>query len=100
MTLSLDLPRLISLLAIGVMLYCLYLTLRLGARIPGGIVGRAWQTMSHLVWMFTAGYLVTPFFSLIPAELVQTIVSLIFLFGAVYVVITVKLIHRIIEELS
>jgi hypothetical protein len=30
----------------------------------------------------------------------NVIVSLIFLFGAIYVVITVKLIYRIIEELA
>jgi hypothetical protein len=46
------------------------------------------------------GYLMTPFFGLIPAEMVSLIVSLIFLFGAVYVAITIKLIHRIIEELA
>jgi len=50
--------------------------------------------------VFTVGYLVTPFFSLLPAQVIQPIVSLIFLFGAIYVWITVRLIHRVISELT
>ncbi|MBK6854330.1 MAG: hypothetical protein IPG93_22800 [Burkholderiales bacterium] len=98
--LSFDLPFFISVAAIAVMLYCLVLVLRLSARMPGGIVGRTWRTVVLLVTLFTVGYLVTPFFSLIPAQMVNLIVALIFLFGAIYVVVTVKLIYRIIEELA
>ena len=50
--------------------------------------------------MFALGYLTTPFFDLIPEDILRLIVSLIFLFGAVYVVIMVKLIYRIIVELT
>ncbi len=63
-------------------------------------MGKTWGTLSALVTLFTAGYFVTPFFSLLPAEVINLLVSLIFLFGAIYVVITVRLIYRIIEELS
>jgi hypothetical protein len=95
-----DVSTIISLLAILVMFYCLWLVLSLRKNIPGGVVGDTWKTLSALVVLFTLGYLVTPFFGMLPAMLMNVIVSLIFLFGAIYVVITVKLIYRIIEELA
>lgn len=97
---SYDIAFFISVAAIVVMLYCLALVLRLKASIPGGLVGKAWNFLTFLVVVFTLGYLATPFFGLIPAQVVNVLVSLIFLFGAIYVVITVKLIYRIIEELA
>lgn len=95
-----DVSTIISLLAILVMFYCLWLVLSLRKNIPGGVVGNTWKTLTALVVLFTLGYLVTPFFGLLPPMLMNVIVSLIFLFGAMYVVITVKLIYRIIEELA
>jgi len=95
-----DLSTAISGAAIVVMLYCLYLVLSLRSSIPGGVVGRQWQTLTALVVLFTLGYFVTPFFGMLAPQLMKLIVSLIFLFGAIYVVVTVKLIYRIIEELA
>ena len=95
-----DISIVISILAILVMFYCLYLVLSLRKNVPGGVVGSTWKTLTALVVLFTIGYLVTPFFGLLPPILMNVIVSLIFLFGAIYVVITVKLIYRIIEELA
>lgn len=97
---KLDVSFFISIAAIVVMLYCLYLVISLKKNVPGGVVGKTWGTLTALVMLFTAGYFVTPFFSLLPGEIINLIVSLIFFFGAVYVVITVRLIYRIIEELS
>jgi hypothetical protein len=57
-------------------------------------------SLAAIVVMFTAGYLVTPFFPLLPAAVIGPIVALIFLFGAIYVLITVRLIHRVITELA
>ncbi|MCG6933527.1 MAG: hypothetical protein LJE57_07800 [Gallionella sp.] len=95
-----DISTGISIAAILVMFYCLFLVLKLGKQVPGGVVGKNWKFLTFLVVLFTLGYLTTPFFSMLPAEIVSVMVSLIFFFGAVYVVITVKLIYRIIEELS
>jgi hypothetical protein len=97
---NMDISSWISITSILVMFYCLFLVLRLGKQVPGGVVGKNWNTLTVLVILFTLGYLTTPFFSLLPADLVSLVVSLIFFFGAIYVVITVKLIFRIIEELS
>lgn len=95
-----DISFYISIAAILVMFYCLYLVISLGKNVPGGLVGKQWKFLSFLVVLFTMGYITTPFFGMLPAQLVSSMVSLIFFFGAIYVVITVKLIYRIIEELT
>lgn len=95
-----DIALIITLAAIAVMLYCLLLAFSLKKDIPGGVVGKQWRMLEILVFLFTLGYLATPFAGALPEEMLRLIVSLIFLFGAVYVVITVRLIHRIIKVLS
>lgn len=90
----------INVAAILVMFYCLAQVLRLRRNIPGGVVGRTWRFLTLLVAMFSAGYLITPMFPLLPPAVINLIVSLIFLFGAIYVLLTVRLIYRIIEELA
>lgn len=95
-----DLSIFISFAAILVMLFCLQQVLSLRANIPGGIIGKQWNYLVMLVVLFTLGYLTTPFFGAIPENLLRLIVSLIFFFGAIYVVITVKLIYRVISELT
>ena len=95
-----NLILIINLAAIAVMLICLATVLKLRAKIPGGVVGKQWRLLTLLVSLFTAGYFVTPFFTRLPADVINLLVALIFLFGAVYVLITVRLIYRIIEEMT
>lgn len=95
-----DASMIISALAIVVMALCLFQVLTLRKTVPGGIVGRTWKQLTGLVILFSLGYLVTPFFALIPPAIVNPIVAAIFLFGAIYVWITIRLIHRVISELA
>ena len=95
-----NLILIINLAAIAVMLVCLYTVYSLRAKIPGGVVGKQWGTLTSLVTLFTLGYFVTPFFSNLPADIINVLVALIFFFGAVYVFITIRLIYRIIEEMT
>ena len=97
---ELNLATFISVAAILVILFCLYSVIALGRSIPGGVVGKQWRFLTFLVAMFTVGYLLTPFFGMLPPQLITIIVSLIFFFGAIYVLITIRLIHRIITELT
>lgn len=97
---KIDVTFFISIAAIAIMLYCLYLVVTLKKNVPGGIVGSKWKFLMTLVIMFTLGYLTTPFFGTIPEDVLRLIVAGIFFFGAIYVVITVKLIYQIIKELS
>lgn len=90
----------ISIAAILIMIYCLYLVTSLKKNIPGGIIGSKWNFLMGLVTLFTLGYLMLPFFSAIPEDVLRLIVACIFFFGAIYVVITIKLFFRIIKELS
>jgi hypothetical protein len=95
-----DITFVISCAAIAIMLYGLFLVTSLKQQIPGGIVGKKWNFLLTLVVLFMFGYLTTPFFGAIPEDVLRLIVSAIFFFGAIYVVITIKLIYQIIKELS
>jgi len=97
---KIDVTFVVSVCAILVMIYCLYLVLSLKKKVPGGMIGSKWNFLITLVVLFTIGYLSSPFFSMIPETFLRLIVAFIFFFGAIYVAITVKLIYRIIRELS
>ncbi|HCJ51457.1 MAG TPA: hypothetical protein DHV67_06350 [Gallionella sp.] len=90
----------LNIAAILIMLYCLYLVLSLKSSIPGGVVGKRWNFLTLLVVLFNIGYLTTPFFDQLPPEILRLIVSFIFIFGAIYVAVTVHLIFNIIRELT
>jgi len=95
-----NISLIISFAAILVMIFCLLQVYTLKSKIPGGVIGKRWNFLVLLVVLFSVGYLATPFFGALPAELMRLIASLIFFFGAIYVLITVKLIYRIIQELT
>lgn len=97
---DIDIGLVFSFAAILVMVYCLWLVLSLKPNIPGGIIGRSWNYLMYLVIIFSIGYLTAPFFAVIPENLLRLIVGGIFFFGALYVVVTVKLIYRVIQELT
>jgi len=100
MKMNLDITTLLNLVAILIMFYCLYLVLSLKSSIPGGMIGKRWNFLTMLVVLFSIGYLATPFSDRIPAETLRLVVSAIFVFGAIYVVVTVRLIYNIIRELT
>lgn len=90
----------IGALAILAILYSLWLVLSLKRSVPGGVVGRQWNILIALVALFTVGYLAIPWFGRLPLDTLRFIVALIFLFGAVYVIITIRLIHTVIRALA
>jgi len=90
----------LNIVAILIMFYCLYLVLTLKSSIPGGMVGKQWNMLTLLVALFSVGYLTTPFFGQLPTEIQRLVVSGIFVFGAVYVLITIRLIFNVIRELT
>lgn len=100
MDLQIDTAFFINAAGIAIMIYGLVDILLLRSKIPGGQVGKAWKALAVLIGLFTIGYLASPFFSTLPADSIRMIVSLIFLFGAVYVILTVRLLYRIIAELA
>ena len=56
------------------------------------------QFLTGLIVRFTAGSVATPFFRLLPAEIKDLLLGVIFLAGAVFVVIVIKLFFRIVED--
>lgn len=87
-------------LAILLMVYCLWLVITLRKNVSGGVIGSKWNILTGLVFLFALGYSAMPFFGQIPAEVLRTIISVVFVFGAIYVLITIKLIMNIIKILS
>ena len=90
----------LSISSIGVMLYALYKAFILRHRVPGGKVRSTWNLLSGLIVMFTVGYLSTPFFRLLPPEFKDVLVGVIFLAGAIFVLIVIKLFFKIIEDIG
>lgn len=90
----------LSISAIGVMLYALIRVVSLNKKIPGGMVGSSWKILTILIVLFTAGYLTTPFFPMLPEMTKLMIVGIIFLFGAIFVVIVINLFYKVIKEVG
>ncbi len=90
----------LSVSAVVVMLYALFRAFALRKRVPGGKVRETWNMLSGLIVMFTVGYLATPFFRLLPQEIKDVLVGVIFLAGAVFVVIVINLFIKIVEDLG
>lgn len=91
---------LLSIAAIAVMFYALYSAFILRHRVPGGKVKSTWNFLTGLIVMFSVGYLSTPFFRLLPQEAKDALVGVIFLAGAIFVLIVIKLFYKIVEDLG
>ncbi len=90
----------LSVLSIVVMLYALYSAFILRHKVPGGKVKSTWNFLASLIVLFSVGYLSTPFFRLLPQELKDVLVGVIFLAGAIFVLIVIKLFYKIVEDIG
>lgn len=90
----------LSIGALAVMAFGLYSVLRLRSRIPGGAARTSWNALAGLVALFMAGYLLAPFFPRMDGELQLLVVGLIFLFGAVFVVVVIRLFERVVRDVG
>jgi hypothetical protein len=90
----------LSITSICVMIYALIRVVSLNKKIPGGTVGATWKLLSTLIGLFTIGYLSTPFFPLLPNDVKQLIVGVIFLAGAIFVVIVINLFYKVIQDMG
>lgn len=96
MGLGFDLFTVVSVLAIFIMFIALWNAIDFRSSVPTGVVGKTWNIITALVAFFFIGYLTTPFFVLLTQEQKDLIVAFIFFFGAVYVLITLRLMYKII----
>ena len=74
----------------------LFLRFLLAVLIPGGMVSKVWNNIVALVSFFFLLYLTFPFFILLSQQTKDIIVAFVFLFGAMYVLINIRLVYRII----
>ena len=90
----------LGMLALGLILFCLFMVLRLKRQIPGGIIGKRWNSLIALVVLFVLGY--TSVFVLhdLPAEQLLLLITAVYLFGAIYVWLTIRMVYSIIRELT
>jgi hypothetical protein len=89
----------LSIASIVIMFYALYSALVLRNKVPGGTVRSTWGVLTGLIVMHV-GYLSTPFFRMLSQDIKDLLVGVIFLAGAIFVVIVIKLFYRVIEALG
>lgn len=97
---KIDLLTVIGIAAVFIMLINLFFTVSMRSHVKGGMIGKRWNYMTILVLLFAAGYFILPFIGTLTIETLRIVVSLIFFFGALYVMITLRMIYAIIKELT
>lgn len=90
----------ISAVAIVVMGVNVVKALKLKKAIVGGEVGEKWNYSLYLIVFFFAGYIISPLFLRISPESKDIIISLVFLFGAIFVFIMIRLFFSVITLLE
>ena len=100
MGVQIDLPFVVNAIAIAIMIVGLFMVFGLRRRVRSGAVASAWKILSFLVVVFTLAYLGTPFFGLLPPDSVRMVFATVFLLGAVYVVMTIRLVQRVLDDVA
>ena len=90
----------LSVLATAVMAANVYRAFKLKKAIPGGEVGEKWNRSLYLILFFFAGYILSPLLLQISPEFKDLIISLVFLFGAVFVFLMITLTFSVITLLG
>lgn len=85
-------------LAILVMLWALVLVFRLRTTARGGKIGRVVNLLIGFIVFFLLGYIAGPFLPQLGHEVTLLLTSLVFVFGAVFVVIVLKIIEKLIRQ--
>jgi len=91
---------LVSLAAIFLVFYALFRAMTLNRKIPGGIVKASWRLLYYLIGLLAIGYLTLPLFPRLPESSRELIIAIIYLAGAIFVVMVINLIYRITKEVG
>lgn len=84
--------------AIVMIFVALVLVLRLRRFAKGGYVGQAVNVLLVFILFFLVAYLVTPFLLSIPPEYGFILMGVVFLFGALFVVLVLRLIDSLVRK--
>lgn len=90
----------LSAVAVGIMAVNLIKAYRLKKALVGGEVGEKWNYSLYLIGFFFVGYVISPLFLEINPQFKNIVISLVFLFGAVFVFIMIDLIFSVITLLG
>ncbi len=85
-------------LAVAVMIAALMLVLRLRRIARGGRIGRVLNILAAFIVFFLLGYLAAPFAPSLPSSAAHLLTAVVFLFGAVFVVIVLRLIEELVKQ--
>jgi uncharacterized membrane protein len=91
---------LISLAAILLIFYAMFKAISLNRKIPGGLVKESWRLLYYLIGLLAVGYITLPLFPRLPESSRDLIVAIIYLAGAVFVLMVIKLIYKITKEIG
>jgi len=91
---------LISLAAILLIFYGMFKAISLNRKIPGGLVKESWRLLYYLIGLLAVGYITLPLFPRLPESSRDLIVAIIYLAGAVFVVMVINLIYKITKEIG
>ncbi|MCP4678138.1 MAG: hypothetical protein GY854_22010 [Deltaproteobacteria bacterium] len=87
-------------LAIVLMIVGLFMAFQLRKTATGGVIGKVVNTLIGLIVLFMLGYVVAPFMPRLPTETILLLMGIVFFFGAVYVVLVLWLIKRLVRQVK
>jgi hypothetical protein len=92
----------LSLAAIGVMIVNTYLAFKLRREMIGGEVGDRWRLLTNLIILFLVGYVLSPLLLIlnVPVEFMGAVVFAVFLFGAIFVLVVIRIIKDMLSFLG
>ncbi|MFN2149001.1 MAG: hypothetical protein ACK2T2_11455 [Anaerolineales bacterium] len=92
----------LSLVAIITMVINVFLAVRLRRAMIGGVIRSRWNILTNLMVVFLLGYILSPLLLVfrLPLEYMGLVVFLVFLFGAVFVAIVIRILHDTLASLD
>lgn len=92
----------VSFAAIVTMVINVVLAVRLRRAMIGGVIRSRWGMLTNLIIIFLLGYILSPLLLVfqLPIEYMSLLVFLVFLFGAVFVAVVIRILHDTLASLD
>jgi hypothetical protein len=92
----------LAIFAILVMVMNVILAFRLKAVLIGGEIRSRWNLLTNFMLLFLLGYILSPLLLVfsVPVEYMGVVVFLIFLFGAIFILIVIRIIREILAVMG
>ncbi|MEJ2011382.1 MAG: hypothetical protein P8X64_04040 [Anaerolineales bacterium] len=92
----------VSFAAIVTMVINVVLAVRLRRAMIGGVIRSRWGMLTNLIIIFLLGYILSPLLLVfqLPIEYMSLLAFLVFLFGAVFVAVVIRILHDTLASLD